>query len=67
MQVSTKITNTHPSSPTPVFTSMDNSFDQFETSLEKELYKHNANLIKKSVIAYLKYCMSVPIDEAKVF
>jgi hypothetical protein len=51
----------------PIPNSTENSFSQFETSLDKELHRHNAFLAKKAIIAYLKQCLTKIIDDSKAF
>lgn len=49
------------------FPAFENPEMDCETSLDKELYRHNAEMIRKGIVGFLRYCLNRPIDDSKAF
>lgn len=49
------------------FASSCSQWTQFETSLDKQLYQHNAQMLRKGIVGFLRHCLVRPLQEAAVF
>jgi hypothetical protein len=53
--------------PLPTFAASHSAWTQFETSLDQEMYRHNANLLRRAIVTFLKHCLARPVQEESVF